>query len=336
MRIKVGSTPACAILLIAAASLGSNAAFAQAQDSCIKAPNGPAPPGSHWYYHTDHTTQSKCWSIKPAAQATQAAAVQQRPATAQQQRAQERPTQEQPTQEQQVQEEPVQEQSTPAGVAPLLAVPDSSPWPLPGQQPDAATTVWPAAPSMPTSTDTSTTQSVSPGLPDQSAPPSPAQQTSPAPQAPAAGSAQPNTPSPPTATTPAEDKPAVRSAAKPVAGPVKPVTSMQSRIPLAVLLAGLIGLLAIGMLLRRIVTVTLGRPHRIRIAQREPRLRGMAKLTPMLRHSPRLVPDQAVTEHRISEVEEALRDLAQRQRRRRAMSLGSTPNMPSTGARTRS
>ena len=307
MRIKVGSIPVCAILLIAAAGVGADAAFAQAQDACLKAPNAPAPPGSHWYYRTDHSTQSKCWSIKPAGPAAQSAAVQVQPAPA---------------------------TTAPAAAAPRLAAPDSSTWTLTSQQPDAATMAWPAAPPLPASPDTATPEGMLPMSPDQSAaPPAPA-----APQAPATETTQPNTPLPRTPATPAADQPTTQSAAKPAAEPVKPAVSVQKRLPLAMLLAGLIGLLAIGMLLRSVVIRTLGRRPGIKIARREPRLsRAVKRPHPaVLRHSPSLVPGPAETEHRISEVEDALRHFAQRLRRRRSASPGSIPNISRSGARARS
>jgi hypothetical protein len=342
MRRKVGFIPTCAILLIAAAGVGLDSEFAQAQDTCLKAPNGPAPPGSHWYYHTDQATQSKCWAIKPIAQTAQPASVQRQPPKQLQQPAQQaaqEPAQE-PAQEQ-VQEqaqEPVQEQSAPAAAAPLMAVPGSSAWSLPGQQPDPATTAWPAAPSLPTSPDAATTVNAPPTSPDQSAPASPP----PAPQTPAAESAQPTPPLPTPANppaNPAQDKPAVQPIASPAGEPTTSVTSAPSRLHPIALFAGLLGLLAIGMLLRSAVIRTLGPRRRIKIARQETLLSGAAKPTraPVLRHSPRLVPDQT-TDHRISEVEEALRSLAQRQRRRHSAPLGSIPNSSSagTGARGRS
>lgn len=323
MRIKVGSIPAWAILLIAAAGVGLDAGFAQAQDTCLKAPNGPAPPGSHWYYHTDQSTQSKCWSLKPTGQAAQPAPVQQ------------------PVQRQvqgHVQEQ-AQEQPARAEAAPQMAAPDSSAWPLPGQQPDAATIAWPSAPSLPTSAATGTTtenaapQNATPTSPDQSAP-------LPAPQTPATGSVQPISPLPtaanPTA-NPAQNKPAVQSTAKPAGEPVTPVTTVQSRLPPIALFIGLVILFAIGMLLRSVVIRTLGQRRGIKIARQEPPLSGAAKQTqaPVLRHSPRLVPDQTV-DHRVSEVEDALRNLAQRQRRRQSVAPGNISNISSTGARARS
>ncbi len=320
--MKFGSIPAGAILFIAVTSLGAGAGFAQTaltaqtaspQDSCLKAPKGPAPAGSRWYYRTDPATKSKCWSIKPAGQPGQ----------------------------QVTQPAPFRLQSAPATARPSAAAHaptvsglsglQSPAWPAAGQQgqqqPDASTVAWPAPPPPPASTDTVTQQNILPASPDQSAPP----------QAAAVQSTQPNAPLNLTPTNSAQektqDKPAVQSSAE----PVTPATSIQTRLPLALLLAGVFGLLAIGMLLRRVVVRAFGRRSAIKIARQEPRLSGAAKQAhpTLLRHSPSLVPGQAETEHRVSEIEDALRHLAQRLRRRSAP-LGNIPNVSRTGARARS
>jgi hypothetical protein len=333
--MKVGSIPAGAILFIAVTSLGAGAGFAQTSltpqtaqtaspqaasppDSCLKAPKGPAPAGSRWYYRTDPATKSKCWSIKPvgqtAQQVTQPAPfrLQSAPATGQ------------------------LSPATPSAAAPAPTVSglsglQSPAWPAPGQQsqqqPGASTVAWPAPPPPPASTDTVTPENILPASPDQSAPP----------QAAAVQSTQPNAPLNLTPTNSpqetAQDKPVVQSSTE----PVTPAPSMQTRLPLALLLAGVFGLLAIGMLLRRVVARAFGRRREIKASRREPRLSGVAKQTPptLLRHSPSLVPGQAETEHRVSEIEDALRHLAQRLRRRSAP-LGNVPNVPRSGVRARS
>jgi hypothetical protein len=38
---------------------------------CLAAPDSSAPPNSHWYYHTDRTTQRKCWYLRGAAGGSQ-------------------------------------------------------------------------------------------------------------------------------------------------------------------------------------------------------------------------------------------------------------------------
>lgn len=323
MRIKVGSLPACAILLIAAASMGADAAYAQAQDSCLKAPNARAPVGSHWYFHTDPATQSKCWSLKPTGQAPNQAA--------------------QPVPGQTAQPAPVQARPAPAAPAaavPAFAPPESSPWPQPGlqgiQQPDATTAAWPAPPPLPAANDTATPNSTLPVSPDQSAPRPGA--------APAAETAQPNAPLTSTPANPAQEEPATQSASTPAAA-VTPTKPLRNRVPLAAMLAGVFGLLAIGLLLRRLITMMLGRRRGIKITRQEPRLgdqeprlgNAAKQIHPaLLRHAPSLVPGQAETEHRISEVEDALRHLAQRLRHRRSAAPGNVPIVSRTGVRARS
>lgn len=39
------------------------------QDSCLSAPKGVAPGGSHWYYRLDHATKRHCWYLRDAKQA---------------------------------------------------------------------------------------------------------------------------------------------------------------------------------------------------------------------------------------------------------------------------
>jgi hypothetical protein len=302
--------------------VGAGTAFAQAQDTCLTAPTGRAPAGSRWYYHTDPSTQSKCWSIKPA------------PGQVGHQAAQPAPAQEQPA----------RTTATPTAVAPAAAeptTPNSSPWTMPEQpdQPDTATIAWPSPPPVPASTDTATPDNAAPVSPDQSAP----QPPPPAPQAPTAETAQPASPSTPAPANPVENSSATQPAAPPVAEPITPVTSVHSRLPLAALLAGLVSLLVIGMLLRRAVIMTLGRrrgvmgrPSGIKVGRQEPRLSVAATQPAVLRHSPSLVPGQAETEHRVSEIEEALRHFAQRLRGRRSAPLGTFPNITRTGARARS
>ncbi len=53
-----------AILFIALEAVGVRAAAAQAEESCLSAPNAQSPPGSRWYYRIDHATQRKCWYMR--------------------------------------------------------------------------------------------------------------------------------------------------------------------------------------------------------------------------------------------------------------------------------
>lgn len=54
---------------------------AQAANNCQSAPKGAAPAGSHWYYHLDRATKTKCWYIGEAKnKAAKTVAAQQQPA----------------------------------------------------------------------------------------------------------------------------------------------------------------------------------------------------------------------------------------------------------------
>ena len=77
IRRPMGSLALVATLLMWGAGIGAPMNTARADD-CLGAPNSPAPQGSHWYYHIDRATQSKCWYVRaadqPAQQATAPAA----------------------------------------------------------------------------------------------------------------------------------------------------------------------------------------------------------------------------------------------------------------------
>jgi hypothetical protein len=49
--------------LLAVLGIASPIGSASAANDCIAAPNSEAPPGSHWYYRSDRTTQRKCWHL---------------------------------------------------------------------------------------------------------------------------------------------------------------------------------------------------------------------------------------------------------------------------------
>jgi hypothetical protein len=51
-----------AFFVLAAGSVGGHAV--RAEDTCLPAPTGKAPPGSHWHYHTDPVKQTKCWYLR--------------------------------------------------------------------------------------------------------------------------------------------------------------------------------------------------------------------------------------------------------------------------------
>jgi hypothetical protein len=65
MKARVGRIPVVAALILALAIAFVDFGSTHAEDACLTAPNGPAPQGSHWYFHEDHATQQKCWTIKP-------------------------------------------------------------------------------------------------------------------------------------------------------------------------------------------------------------------------------------------------------------------------------
>jgi hypothetical protein len=51
-----------AFLVLAAGSMSGVAV--RAEDTCLPAPTGKAPAGSHWHYHTDPVKQTKCWYLR--------------------------------------------------------------------------------------------------------------------------------------------------------------------------------------------------------------------------------------------------------------------------------
>jgi len=72
-RRPTGSLALVATLLMCGAGIGTPTNTARADD-CLAAPNSPAPQGSHWYYHIDRATQSKCWYVRAADQPAEQAA----------------------------------------------------------------------------------------------------------------------------------------------------------------------------------------------------------------------------------------------------------------------
>ena len=51
-----------AFVVLAAGSIGG--AAVRAEDTCLPAPTGKTPPGSHWHYRTDPAKQTKCWYLR--------------------------------------------------------------------------------------------------------------------------------------------------------------------------------------------------------------------------------------------------------------------------------
>jgi hypothetical protein len=87
-------------------------------------------------------------------------------------------------------------------------------------------------------------------------------------------------------------------------------------------LVGLIVLLVVGMMLRRLVEHALSRRRVINLARQEPRLVEPVAVPPppmpaVLRHAPSVVPGLAQTQQRATEVEAELRKFAQNLRQRR-------------------
>src|ERR1700758_2660943 len=61
-----------ALAVLTAGSMGGHAV--RAEDTCLPAPTGKTPPGSHWHYRTDPVKQTKCWYLSSQGDAAQPAA----------------------------------------------------------------------------------------------------------------------------------------------------------------------------------------------------------------------------------------------------------------------
>jgi hypothetical protein len=79
MTAKAGLISVVAVLLMAFADGNLSAGSARAEEICLAAPNAPAPQGSHWYYRTDFIKQSKCWYLRAEGQAIETPTAQQKP-----------------------------------------------------------------------------------------------------------------------------------------------------------------------------------------------------------------------------------------------------------------
>ncbi len=64
-----GALGVSAMMLMALGVGCGNPGYARAEENCLPAPNARAPQGSHWFFHTDRTTQRKCWSLKKEGEA---------------------------------------------------------------------------------------------------------------------------------------------------------------------------------------------------------------------------------------------------------------------------
>jgi len=58
-------------VFLVAAPLVSGLIASRAEESCLLAPNTPAPQGSHWYYRTDANSQKKCWHLRTNGQTSE-------------------------------------------------------------------------------------------------------------------------------------------------------------------------------------------------------------------------------------------------------------------------
>jgi hypothetical protein len=60
-----------ALLVLTVGGIGG---AVRAEDTCLPAPTGKTPPGSHWHYRTDPVKQTKCWYLRSQGDAAQPAA----------------------------------------------------------------------------------------------------------------------------------------------------------------------------------------------------------------------------------------------------------------------
>jgi hypothetical protein len=317
MTAKAGLHPVVGIVLIALAGASVIASSARAEETCLVAPNAPAPAGTHWYYRTDQATQRKCWYTRPQDQAAQPQPEQQTPqSSAATQAASDKLAR--------------RVQAAFAAKGGKATQQDPQPGPRAGGEPkiDAAawidptpavsTVTWPAPPPPPADDDTNATTA---GPASAAAPtPSVAAENPPAAQpsnatsdlsggtAAGGGSASP--------------QPADKAGAE----PSKP-TVVPSDMPRSMVLAGVIALLIAGFFLRRSVAKAFRPRRKVVTERREPVLTANVAVEPpmpqRLARSPNLVPGNAAADYNIDEVEDALRKLAQRFRRPR-----STPFKP--------
>lgn len=63
IRSSIGSIAFVSALLVPILGVIGPTGAARAAD-CLTAPGSAASPDSHWYYHTDRTTQRKCWYLR--------------------------------------------------------------------------------------------------------------------------------------------------------------------------------------------------------------------------------------------------------------------------------
>lgn len=63
IRLPISAIAFVSAFLVSIPGLIEAVGTARAAD-CLAAPDSSAPPNSHWYYHTDRTTQRKCWYLR--------------------------------------------------------------------------------------------------------------------------------------------------------------------------------------------------------------------------------------------------------------------------------
>jgi hypothetical protein len=65
-RGKLAKASPLSILFVflALAAGGMGGTIVRAEDTCLPAPTGKTPPGSHWHYRTDPVKQTKCWYLR--------------------------------------------------------------------------------------------------------------------------------------------------------------------------------------------------------------------------------------------------------------------------------
>jgi len=348
MTVKAGLIPVALGLLAVLVGTGFNAGSARAQDACLDAPNGPAPQGTQWYFKTDRSSQRKCWYVRSQDQAAQPAPAEELPEPASA-----------PATPPPVANVPAHVASVPAA-APIIPMPRARPvlaatnggaaprhdvpqarspsnavataWVDPAPAPAASGYAWPDPPSpavdagppapdsmshvQPASVETAT-QGTTPGGPRPAAGASSKSQEVVTGSSGALESAKPA----PVSTAPA---PVAQggSSAEPAAGVgTGQTTGPQNPAPIGLLLASALGLLFVGIVLRRIVTKAFAHRQKIRVERQEPVLVEGNAATPgeptLLTRSPSLVPERSSNEQQVAEVEDALRKLAQRLRQRR-------------------
>ena len=364
MVAKAGShlLAATALAVLAGACLGAGSARAQ-DATCLASPNGAAPAGTHWYYKTDQATHQKCWYTRGQEQAAQAAPAEttpSRPAPSRTPVAQAEPANPDADATQAPEESAapvglapapprIHEHPAPlAAAAPRRAVPSIARVPVPAADPRGenqpittataaapaaagmpATTdnvAWPAPPSMPQTEGAAGSPFPPPPIVGPQADPSGPAVASQAPSAASSTAAADPPPSSVTGQQPASDGAAPKAEAD---APVR--ANPPGRISVLLVLVGLIVLLVVGMLLRRLVEHALSRRRVINLARQEPRLVEPVAVPPppmpaVLRHAPSVVPGLAQTQQRATEVEAELRKFAQNLRQRRPVANGTANN----------